>query len=141
MIPRQITYEVFDEYGNPAQVTETFYFNLSKPELIKLQVEYKQGFVEMLQEIIKTEDNKELVKQFDTLILMSFGVRSEDGRRFIKSPELAKEFSQTDAYNVLFAELATSELEAAKFIQGILPKDMQGAMENELAPVLPTPAV
>lgn len=143
MLKRDITYENFDG----EQVTETFYFNLSKPELLELQVEYKQGFVEMIQEIIKTEDTRELVRQFKQLILLAYGIKTPDGKRFIKTEELKQEFSQTGAYNTLFMELAMDDKAAAIFIQGILPRDMAGdfqlqvAAAPQVAPVPPMPPV
>lgn len=120
MLKREIKYEDFD--GN--ETSEIVYFNISKPELIELEVMYEQGFGRMLEQIIETKDNKELVSRFKDLVLMAYGQKSEDGKRFIKSDKLREEFSQTAAYQELFMELATDENAAVIFLKGILPKDI-----------------
>jgi len=133
MLKREIKYEDFD--GN--EVSEIFYFNLSKPELIELEVEHKQGFGKLLQSIVETKDNKELVAKFKQIILMSYGVKSEDGRRFIKSDQLREEFAQTAAYSELFMELASDDNAAVIFLTGILPRDISAQLDKEDAKVIP----
>lgn len=120
MLKRQITYVDY----NDDKITDTFYFNLSKPELIKMEVSYEQGVRATIEKIIKTKDHKTLIELFQDLILLSYGIKSDDGKRFIKSNQLKEEFSQTEAYNVLFMELATEADAGALFLKGILPKDM-----------------
>jgi len=138
MFKRDVTYEDF----NGKEVTETFYFNLSKRELIQLEVEYKGGIQETLQRIIDTEDNKTLVAEFQRIVILAYGVKSDDGRRFIKNDELREEFSQTAAYDSLFMELATNSDSASVFINGIIPKDIATSVANvqdtPLPEVIPT---
>lgn len=119
MFKRDITYEDFD--GD--KVTETFYFNLTRTELIQLEVEFKGGLKEALDRIIKSNDNKQLISEFQRIILLSYGVKSDDGKKFIKNNSLREEFSQSAAYDELFMELATNEEAAANFINGIVPKN------------------
>ena len=61
---------------------------------------------------------------FKDLVLKAYGVKSDDGRRFIKSKELSEEFAQTEAYSQIFMELATDADAAAKFVNGIIPADL-----------------
>ena len=126
MLKREIKYEDF----NGDQSVDICYFNISKPELIELEVEYDQGFGRMLQNIVETKDNKELVHRFKQIILLAYGQKSDDGKRFIKSDALREEFSQTAAFQTLFMELATNEDAAASFLTGVLPKDMQQEVEK-----------
>lgn len=133
MLKREIKYEDFD--GN--EVIDTFYFNISKPELVELEVTYSQGFGAMLQQIIETKDNKALIAKFKEIVLMAYGEKSEDGKRFIKSDELKLRFSQTAAYISLFMELAMNDGAAATFIKGILPRDMAGEIDKAIAAELP----
>lgn len=126
MFKRDITYEDFD--GD--KVTETFYFNLTRTELIQLEVHYKGGLKEALERIIKSQDNKQLIEEFQRIILLSYGVKSDDGKRFIKNDTLKDEFSQTAAYDELFMELSTNEESAANFINGIIPKNFVEEMEK-----------
>lgn len=127
MLKRNVTYEDFN--GNT--VTDTFYFNLSKAELVELEYNYKDGFGTMIENIIKAEDNKSLINIFKDLILKAYGQKSEDGKRFIKNDELREEFSQTAAYSELFMELAVDDKAANEFISGIIPKDMGQALAEE----------
>ena len=67
---------------------------------------------------------------FKEILLKSYGEKSDDGRRFIKSAELSKEFSETPVYSDMFIELATDEDKASRFINGIMPKDMKNQIEE-----------
>lgn len=129
MLKRNITYEDF----NGTTVTEVFYFNLSKSELVELELSTKEGFGESLQRIIKAEDNKSLIAEFKRIILGSYGQKSDDGKRFIKNDTLREEFSQTAAYNALFMELAQNAEAANAFVQGILPADMGKELQAAVA--------
>ncbi len=122
MLKRAINYEDFE--GNPA--TEIFYFNLSEPELIELEVEFENGLKAMLESIIEAKDYKNLIKRFKEIVLLAYGQKSEDGKRFIKSDQLREEFSQTAAYISLFMELATDDNAAVIFLKGVLPKKLTG---------------
>lgn len=128
MLKREITYEDF----NGDLVTETYYFNLTKSEILNLDASYEKGLNSAIQKIIEAEDGKALIAEFQKLILLSYGVKSEDGKRFIKSDALREEFSQTAAYDILFMELATNDGLAAEFMLGIMPKDMAQAAQKEL---------
>lgn len=120
MLKKTITYTDY----NGVERTEDFYFNLSKAELMEMQLSTAGGFLEVLQKIIAAKDTPELVRLFKTIILKSYGVKSEDGRRFIKSDELSNEFTQTEAYSSLYVELSTDEVAASNFINGIIPAEL-----------------
>jgi hypothetical protein len=124
MLKRTIQYEDFN--GN--NIIEDFYFNLSKSELIELEVEYDGGLGQALQRIVANNDLKNLIAEMKKIVLLSYGKKSEDGKRFIKTEELRAEFAQTPAYDTLFMELATNDNAASAFIQGIIPKDMGDAV-------------
>lgn len=135
MLKRDITYEDFE--GNTH--TETFYFNVSKPELIELEVEVAGGFSEWMQRIIKAEDYQTIIKEFKKFVLFAYGEKSEDGKRFIKNDQLKEEFSQTNAYNVLFMELAQDDGAAADFVLGVMPKDMAPEIQQQMVKVAGDP--
>jgi hypothetical protein len=122
---------------NGAEQEEEFYFNLSKSELVELQVSEQGGFEEFLKKIIAEQDNKQLVARFKEIILLSYGKRSDDGKRFIKSAELREEFSQTAAFDELFLELAGDAGAATQFITGIMPAGM--VQQGQLSVVDTTP--
>ena len=78
----------------------------------------------MIQRVVAAQDAPSIIKVFKDLVLKAYGVKSPDGKRFIKSKELSDEFSQTEAYSELFMKLATDADAASKFINGIVPADM-----------------
>lgn len=128
MLKKTITYTDY----NGAQRTEDFWFNLSKAEIMEMELSTAGGLAEMIQKIIATQDAPSIIKIFKDLILRAYGEKSPDGKRFIKSEELSTAFAQTEAYSALFMELATNAEEAAAFVNGIIPSDVakQAAASN-----------
>lgn len=127
MFTKTITFTDF----NGVQRTEKHYFNLSKSELVKLEGGVAGGFTEMIQKMIEAKDNPALMDLFQTVILKAYGVKSADGRRFEKSDELSREFSQTGAYDELYMEMMTNPEKAAEFMNGIIPQDLAEQVKNQ----------
>lgn len=119
MIVKTVTYTDFN--GN--ERTENFWFHLSRPELTEMLLGIDNNIETYIKTIIKSENYYEIVKIFKKLLLQAYGEKSEDGRRFIKLPEKTKEFSESEAYSVLFTELTTNEEKASEFINGLISKD------------------
>lgn len=115
--------EVYMDY-NGEERKEDFYFNLTKAEIMEMEMTTTGGLAEMIQRIVDAKDAPAIIKIFKDLILKAYGVKSPDGKRFIKSKELSDEFSQTEAYSNIFMRLATDADEAAKFVNGIIPADI-----------------
>lgn len=109
---------------NGVQRTEDFYFNLSKPEIVKMQSSIKGGYDARLKGIANELNGAAIMEFFEDLIKRSYGEKSEDGRRFVKSDELSEAFMQTPAYEVLFEELITNDKAAADFVNAIMPNDV-----------------
>lgn len=129
MLKKSITYKNFDD----ETVTEDFYFNMTKAELVELELS-ENGMAETLQAIVKAQDGAQIIAYFKKIILLSYGERSEDGRRFLKSKEMSDSFSHTEAYSNLFMELATDAKAASAFVNGIMPSDLM----TEVAALPPT---
>lgn len=121
MLRKVITYKDY----NGTERKEAFYFNLSRAELIEMEMSADGGMENFLQSIIDTKDNKRLFNLFKDMIYRSYGVKSEDGRRFIKSKEISDAFIQTEAYTELLMELMSDDAatKVAEFIKGIMPVD------------------
>ena len=117
---------------NGVEREEDFYFNLSKAEIAEMELEIPGGMTAMLQRITASKDTPSLVKIFKDLILRSYGEKSADGKRFIKSTELKESFSQTEAYSELFMELATNAESASAFVNGIIPADVAKASKKQI---------
>jgi hypothetical protein len=128
MLKKRIKFKDLD--GN--EIVDDFYFNLTKAEIAEMELEfatYKDGettggFGEMLQNVVKAGNGKVIIDTFKDILRRSYGVRSEDGRRFMKSPVYFEEFLETDAYSELFMQLVTDAGAAAAFIRGLVPQDL-----------------
>ena len=122
---------------NGVERKETHYFNYSKAEIAEMELSTAGGLSEMIKKITEAQDGPSIMKLFKDIILGSYGVKSPDGKQFIKSDELSKQFSQTEAYSELFMELVTNADAAAEFVNGIVPKNAANAANNAETPVLP----
>lgn len=120
MLKKTITYTDY----NGTERTEDFYFNLSKAEIMKMEMGTKGGLAEMIKRIVDAKDAPAIIAVFEDLILKAYGVKSADGKQFMKSEAITAEFAQTEAYSNLFMELATDADAAAAFVNGIVPADM-----------------
>lgn len=125
MLKKTITYTDY----NGSERTEDFYFNLNKAEIMEMEMSITGGLTEMINKIVAAKDAPAIISIFKKLVLKAYGEKSPDGKRFIKSEELATAFSQTEAYSQLFMELATDADEAAKFVNGIIPATEKKAVE------------
>ena len=118
MLKKTITYTDY----NGMERTEDFYFNLTKAEVVERQYSIGGGLKERLESIVNTKDQPSIIREFKKLILAAYGEKSPDGRQFMKSEEISKRFECTEAYSILFMELATDADKAAEFVNGIIPK-------------------
>ena len=128
------TIEYIDYNGTKRE--EDFYFNLTKAELMEMEMSTAGGLAEMIENIVKAQDAPAIIKIFKDLVLKAYGEKSADGKHFIKVNDagvpLSIAFSQTEAYSNLFMELATDEKKAAEFINGIVPKETAEAAQKQL---------
>lgn len=135
MLKKTIT---FTDY-NGSERTEDFYFNLTKAELVELESSIHGGYLEAMARIISAQDNPTIMQEFKRLILRAYGEKSSDGRRFVKSEELSKAFSETEAYSELFMEFFQNPDKAVAFFTGIIPVDLRKSYaavdSNQQAPV------
>lgn len=127
MLSKKIKYTDY----NGVEQTEVFYFSLNKAELLEMELSTNGGYENYLKKLINTRDQAEITKVFKKFILMSYGIKSDDGKRFIKSEELSKEFEQTEAYSELFVELATDTKKATEFFNGIIPPALYAEVKKE----------
>ena len=117
MLKKTITYTDY----NDVERTEDFYFNLTKAELMEMEMGAVGCLSGMIEKIVSAKDAPAIIKVFKELVLKAYGEKSADGKRFIKSKEISDAFSQTEAYSQLFMELATDADAASKFVNGIAP--------------------
>ena len=132
MIKKTITY--IDYNGNSR--TEDHYFNLSKSEIMKMEMGVSGGLAEMIQRVIAAQDQPALMKIFEDFIHKSYGIKTPDGKGFRKTPEDLEAFIATPAYDELFMELCTNAEAASAFINGIIPADLAKQIADMDKPAL-----
>ena len=128
--------EKYEDYDGNERVEE-FYFNLTKAEITDMELTTEGGMSAMLNRIIAAKDTSKLIAVFKDLILKSYGQKSPDGRRFIKSDELTKEFTETPAYSQIYLRLATDDKAATEFVNNVIPKDLQKEVKAAQGNVIP----
>jgi hypothetical protein len=121
MLKQTVTYEDFDEQ----QVTETLYFHLSKSELIDMENSVEGGMAAKLERIGNSNNGAQIMGGFNDLILAAYSQRDPvNATKFYKSDKMREEFSGSLAYDALLTALVTDSSVAAKFVNGLLPKDL-----------------
>lgn len=127
MLKQTVTFKNFDG----VEETEDLYFHLSLPDLVDMEAEHEEGIGEYLEGVVKSGDNQQLMIVFKDLIRRAYGIRSEDGKRFERSPEISNNFMQTFAYEAFFSTLISSADSAGDFFNGILSTELLAALESE----------
>lgn len=130
----------YNDYNGVAR-KEDHFFNLSKAEITEMEMSVDGGFAEKIQKIVQAQNAPAIIEVFKDLILKAYGVKSDDGRRFMKVDpttgiKYADMFAETEAYSILFMELAMDADKAAEFINGIVPSDMRQTSTNANHPAL-----
>lgn len=127
MLKKNIKYTDF----NGVEQEEDFYFNLSQAELTELEITHEGGFGEYLQRLIDSKNRKTVVKTIKEVISLSYGIRSADGKSFLKTEEALVNFQGSNAYGELFLEIFGTDGAADAFIKGILPGDLAAKVEAQ----------
>ena len=105
---------------NGVERTEEFFFDLSKPEIVKMQASAKGGYDVQLKSIVASPNGALIMEFFENFIKTAYGEKSDDGRRFVKSEEISKAFMETPAYEILFEKLVTDSNAAAEFVNKVM---------------------
>ena len=128
MYVKEIEYTDF----NGVTRKEKFYFNLTKAEILDMELGKTGGLTEYIQKILEAQDTPAIMSLFKSLLLKSYGVKSDDGRRFVKNDQVRSEFEQTQAFSDLYMMLALDDNEASKFVNAIVPDDMKVSNEQKV---------
>lgn len=129
--------ETYNDY-NEVQRTEDFWFHLNKAELMEMELGTAGGLAEAINKLVAAQDMPSIIKIFKDLVLKAYGVKSADGKHFMKEDDNGrpyyKDFVTTEAYPQIFMRLATDADAAAKFVNGIIPADLaKNIDQNNLA--------
>lgn len=125
MLKKTITYTDY----NGVERIEDFYFNLTKAEIMDMELSKHGGLSEYVNRIVAAQDTPSIVKLFKELVLKTYGEKSDDGKRFRKVDDngvpLSIAFSETEAYSIIYMELATDAEAGAAFVNKLVPQDLQ----------------
>lgn len=127
MLKKEITFEDFE--GN--KVTKNFYFNITRAEAIEMDASAAGGLQNYAKVLSENKSPARTIALVKELILKAYGEKSEDGLRFMKSPEISASFAATDAYSVLFTELLTNTQSLIDFFVGIAPTDAKKKIKEQ----------
>lgn len=109
---------------NGVERTEKFYFNLTQAELLEMELSTPGGLEKELRAIVDSNDSRALINKVKEFMLKAYGVKSDDGKRLIKTEEVRKAFTQSEAYSKILMELLTDEKACAAFFNAIVPSTM-----------------
>lgn len=121
MLKKTITYE--DPFSG-VQVTEDLYFNLTKAEIIEMEMSVEGGLKEHLEGIARAENGQQIMNEMKGIILKAYGKKTDTGK-FIKTQQVREEFEASEAYSTLFVEMVTETDAAVEFVNGIMPKGLE----------------
>lgn len=124
-----ITFEDF----NGTTRTKEIYFNLTEAELVKMQKKSARGIHVEMEEAIKSNDNQQILDFFEMLVHESYGIKSDDGMDFDKSPEILRKFENSAYYSPLYMSFFENEGQVgADFINAIMPAKLVAKAEARI---------
>lgn len=123
MLKKTVTYIDFD--GN--ERTEDFFFNLTEQEIAEMELSTEGGLGNFINKAVAAKSQVELIELFKKLILAAYGVKSADGRRFVKNDTVREDFMSTQAFSDIYMELVQDADKASSFFNGIVPKEKNKA--------------
>lgn len=129
MIKKTVTYKDL----NGKERTETFYFHYFESEIMDMEMSEEGGLAERIQRIIDAKDQASLLKVIKKFVVDAYGIKSDDGRRFIKSQEVKDAFVECPAYSKIYMELLTNDELAAEFVNKVVPEDMAAQLAEIVA--------
>lgn len=121
MYVTNVTYTDFDGVVR----TEEHRFNLTTSELVKLENSMAGGLQKRIENMMMLKDVPTIMKTMEDIIRMSYGVKSPDGRKFIKSDEIYNDFAQSGAYDEFYMSVVTDSDKASEFIDNIIPAEIK----------------
>lgn len=103
----------------------TAYFYLNEKEIIDLQAHSEHGIQYDMEEAIKSNNPGKVLDYITNLVHLSYGIKSQDGTQFKKSPEILDDFIHAAYYSdFLVGLIQDNGTKGQEFIQGIMPKKL-----------------
>ena len=110
-------------------------FQLSKPEIFEIAATLDGGFEAGAAKLIDSHDDAKIFANFQNIVAKAYGEVSQDGNRFVKSPEASKAFMETPIYEKLFDKFISDANFQKTFIESIVPSDSKEAVREALLDV------
>lgn len=114
-------YEDFNGHKRTAEM----YFNLTDIEVVDFSGRNPSQVTEDMETMVNTENIRGILAFIRDLINWSYGVKSEDGITFEKSPEITRKFVQSAYYSDwLFSLFENDAAKGIAFVKGVLPASL-----------------
>jgi hypothetical protein len=120
MLKKVIQYK--DLEGN--NVVDDFWFHLSIADILEMETEVEGGLKARLQKMIDSKDDTQILSIMRGIVTRAVGVKSTDGRRFMKDAEHKSAFLDSNAYSAFLVEIMTLPGAAVDFANGVVPADL-----------------
>lgn len=114
-----------DLNGDPT--SEDLYFHMSAKEWVKADGDKAEdgGYEKYINRMIDEQNAINVLRVLEDIVRRAYGVKSPDGKKFIKDVQTTEEFLESLAYDAFLDELLYTEGTSAAFIKSIIPKSMQ----------------
>lgn len=134
VLKQTVQYTDFD--GN--QAMETLYFNLTRTEVAE-NLHLRDKFQDLenrldLESGSRTLNPNEIAEVLDLvkiLMKLAYGIRSDDGKRFIKNDQIWEEFTQTAVYDAFLFSLFEDADKANEFMMGVFPRELADELARQ----------
>jgi hypothetical protein len=132
MLKKTIRYTNFNEEEKELVA----YFHLGKADLTRIAAD--ASFLEEMEAAFKSKDTKVMLAKIEHMVRLSYGIRSEDSERFIRTPEIQESFIQSAAYEEFVVSLLTEEGAMINFFKSVFPakaiKEIQAMVDQGKVP-------
>jgi hypothetical protein len=127
MFKKTITFEDF----NGVEHTKDFYFHIPSPE-VTAWLQPGSEFMQRLDRVQKSDQVTQVLAFYKDIITQACGVRSEDGMRFIQTPEAKSELIDSPALDELLLELMLNPAGPFNFLKNLLPKKILDKVGDDI---------
>lgn len=111
----------FEDFNGEEQEAEV-HFNLTKTELANYYAQFEGGFDQYFKDAIRRGDIQTVSALMFNFIHLSYGQKSPDGLKFVKTEEDLQLFQQTAVYDQICTEVMSDVDSFLDFVYAIVPK-------------------
>lgn len=127
MLKKKVKFEDFN--GNEQEVE--IHFNLTKTELSNFYAQFEGGFDQYFAAAVRRGDLETVSMLMLNFIHMSYGQKSPDGLRFVKTEEDLFDFKQSAAYDEVCSSVMQDVDSFLDFVYAIVPSKVGAEAKKE----------